>query len=99
MAAKVVIKGETEGEGGAVTVDEKRLAFNRDEIKEVRRGRRGDVTTCLSTPRTVVEEQSGARKTDQKAHRQEGGEKRSGAFFVGAWICWMKDDPVLYLHA
>lgn len=75
MAAKVVIKGETEGEGGEITVDEKRLAFNRDEIKEVRRGRRGDVTTCLSTPRTVVEEQSGAKKTDQKAHRPERGRK------------------------
>lgn len=83
MAAKVVIKGEAEGEGGEITVDEKRLAFNRDEIKEVRRGRRGDVTTCLSTPRTVVEEQRGARKTDQKAPRQERGERISGAFFRG----------------
>lgn len=84
MAAKVVIKGETEGEGGAITVDEKRLAFNRDEIKEVRRGRRGDVTTCLSTPRTVVEEQSGAKKTDQKAHGQERGGENKWGFFL--WV-------------
>lgn len=64
VAAKVVIKGETEGGGGEITVDQKRLAFNREEIEEVRSGRRGDVTTCLSTPRTVVEERSGAKKTD-----------------------------------
>lgn len=82
MAAKPVIKGETGGEGGEITVDERRLAFNRHEIKEVRRGRRGDVTTCLSTPRTVVEEQSGAKKTDQRAHRREGGGGKWG-FFCG----------------
>lgn len=32
---EVVIKGETEGGQGEISVDEKGLAFNREEIKEV----------------------------------------------------------------
>lgn len=32
---EVVIRGETEGGGGEISVDEKRPAFNREEIKEV----------------------------------------------------------------
>lgn len=31
----MVIRGETEGGGGEISVDEKRLAFNREAIKEV----------------------------------------------------------------
>lgn len=81
MAAKVVIKGETGDGGGEIAVAGKRLAFNREGIKEVRRGRRGDVT-CLSTPRTVVEERRGAEKTDQKARGEESG-GMNGAFL---WV-------------
>lgn len=82
MAAKVVIKGETGDGGGERAVAEKRLAFNREGIKEVRRGRRGDVT-CLSTPRTVAEERRGAKKTDQKKARGEESGGMNGAFL---WV-------------
>lgn len=73
---EVVIKGETEGGVGEISVDEQRLAFNRKEIKEVWRERRGDVT---STPW----EQKRSKEDRPKACGQERKEKRNGAFL---WV-------------